>query len=216
MYGSMGNMPFQNVVILVITTVLAVMVCMVIHELCHGFAAYALGDPTAKRMGRLTLNPVRHIDPIGGLMLLFVGFGWAKPVQVDPRYFDKPKRDMALVALAGPFSNFILAFLTMGLWVNTYVWALRGGTPGYILSSFLESLIILNLGLGIFNLLPIPPLDGSKVLATFLPDRFYWRWMQVERYGMFILLFLMITGSLSGFLNNFINGLFNLMVGVWT
>jgi Zn-dependent protease len=213
-----------DIFIQVVTTIAAVVICLVVHEVCHGLAAYALGDPTAKRMGRFSFNPVRHIDPIGGLMLLFVGFGWAKPVQVDSRYFQNPKRDMALTALAGPVSNFIMAFFAAGILFNTFETVeIAGSIHFYMVDgifknamfSFLQALVFLNIGLGVFNLIPIPPLDGSKVLATFLPGRIYWTYMQYERYGMFVLLFLMMTGSLSGFLGNFINGIFRLMLRVW-
>jgi Zn-dependent protease len=168
----------------------SILLAIIVHELCHGFAAYALGDPTAKRMGRLTFNPVKHIDPFGGLMMLIAGFGWAKPVMVDTRYFDNPKRDMALTALAGPISNFILAFIAVGCLRLTY-------SINYI-SDFLFYLALLNIGLGMFNLIPIPPLDGSKVLASFLPDRLYYGFMQLERYGMMMLMVLIIVGNFSG------------------
>jgi Zn-dependent protease len=212
----MRGASFTDILIQVAVIIAAVMLCMIVHELCHGLAAYALGDPTAKTSGRLSFNPVRHIDPIGALMLLFVGFGWAKPVQVDPRYFDNPKRDMALTALAGPFSNFLMAFLAMGIWVHTAVWSLlRGGTPGYALYSFLEAVIYLNIGLGVFNLIPFPPLDGSKVLGAFLSDRAYWALMRYERYGMIVLIVLSMTGSLGGFLQNFVTGIAKAMQSVW-
>jgi len=203
-----------DIAVQIIATVAAVIICLTVHEVCHGLAAYALGDPTAKRMGRFSLNPARHIDPIGGLMLLFAGFGWAKPVQVDSRYFENPKRDMALTALAGPISNFILAFLTAGLMVGTLGWTLRGGILGIALFSFLQSLVILNIGLGVFNLLPIPPLDGSKVLGAFLPDRMYWQLMRFERYGMFILLFLIMFNRIN--LGVFVTRIYQAILGVWT
>ncbi|MCL2003312.1 MAG: site-2 protease family protein [Oscillospiraceae bacterium] len=213
-FENMRGMDVSDIAIQIMATVAAVLICLIVHEICHGLAAYALGDPTAKRMGRFSFNPVRHIDPIGGLMLLLLGFGWAKPVMVDPRYFENPKRDMALTALAGPVSNFILAFLSMGLLANTARWALGAGLVGAALFSFLRTLVFLNIGLGVFNLIPIPPLDGSKVLGAFLPDRMYWQLMRFERYGMFILLFLLMFGRID--LNRFVNGIFNAMLGVWT
>ena len=223
-FRSMEGADPLEIFIQVIATVAAVVICLVVHEVCHGLAAYALGDPTAKRMGRFSFNPVRHIDPIGGLMLLFVGFGWAKPVQVDSRYFQNPKRDMALTALAGPISNFIMAFIAAGILLSTFeTVVIDGNIRFYVVDgifknamfSFLQALVFLNIGLGVFNLIPIPPLDGSKVLATFLPSRIYWAYMQYERYGMFVLLFLMMTGSLSDFLGSFIDGIFRLMYKVW-
>jgi Zn-dependent protease len=213
-FSNMRGADPMDIILQVFTTVAAVVICLTVHEICHGLAAYALGDPTAKRMGRFSLNPVKHIDPIGGLMLLFAGFGWAKPVQVDTRYFENPKRDMALTALAGPISNFILAFLSAGLMVVTFRWTVSAGLTGAALYSFLQSLVILNIGLGVFNLLPIPPLDGSKVLGAFLPDHIYWQLMRFERYGMFILLFLIMFGRIN--LGGLVITIYQAMLGVWT
>lgn len=153
-----------------------------VHELCHGLAAYKLGDPTAKQMGRLTLNPIRHIDPMGFIMVIVAGFGWAKPVPVDMRYFKNQKRGMALCAAAGPTSNFVLAFLCMIIYSSVFLMT-KGQYPDW-LDTFMQNIIILNIYLGIFNLLPVPPLDGSKILGAFLPDRAYYKLMRYERYGM--------------------------------
>jgi Zn-dependent protease len=185
-------MPFHMMLIYIVITLTALVFTLVIHELCHGLAAYALGDPTARRDGRLSLNPLRHIEPFGALMMLLVGFGWARPVSVNPRFFDNPKRDMALTALAGPISNFLLAFLSVGVMKLFDVTSIITNTVGSYIGDFFFYMAILSTGLGIFNLIPIPPLDGSKVLAAFLPDRLYWRYMQIERYGMFILMGLLL------------------------
>ena len=168
--------------------VLAVLLCLTVHETCHGLAALALGDPTARSMHRLSLNPLRHIDWLGLAMMLVAGFGWAKPVPVDPRYFRKPKQGMAVTALAGPVSNLVLAFLALAAG-----WAIAEVVPfGTIANGVFEfcvfTLAPLSIGLGLFNLLPIPPLDGAKVLGALLPDRTYFRLMQYERYGMVVLL----------------------------
>jgi Zn-dependent protease len=216
-FSDIGEMPTELIIIRLSTMLIGVLLCLSVHELCHGLAAYALGDPTAKRMGRLSVNPIRHLDPIGSLMLLVAGFGWARPVQVDPRYFENPKRDMALVALAGPVSNFVLAFLMVGglkftLSPGNFV---PTGTVGLFLFYLFFSTATMSIGLGIFNLVPIPPLDGSKVLASFLPSRFYWQLMQIERYGMFILLFLVMTGSMRGFIGNFLDGILSLFMRVF-
>lgn len=181
--------------------VLAVLLCLTVHETCHGLAAYALGDPTARDRHRLSLNPLRHIDWLGLAMMLFAGFGWAKPVPVDPRYFKKPKRGMALTALAGPASNLLLAFLAM-LFCHKVLDGLVTSESGfgYGLYIFLHLFLApLSIGLGLFNLLPIPPLDGSKVLGAFLPDRAYFGLMRYERWGMLLLLALSwfgVTGDL--------------------
>ena len=178
--------------------VIAIFLCLTVHETCHGLAAYALGDPTAKSMHRLSLNPLRHIDWIGLLMMFAVGFGWAKPVPVDPRYFKKPKQGMALTALAGPVSNLLLAAAALAL-LRGAVLVLPGTDWTIWLVNFLLELSILSVGLGLFNLIPIPPLDGSKVLAVFLPDRAYITLMRYERSGILVLLVLSLlnVGSIS-------------------
>ena len=180
----------------------AVLICIMVHEVSHGLAAYALGDPTAKTRHRLSFNPLRHIDPFGALMMLLVGFGWAKPVPVDVRYFKKPKAGMALTALAGPVSNFALAYVALlgayltagiieinGLYLSTFAWGML---------DFLQMLAMLSIGLGVFNLIPFPPLDGSKVLGAFLPDRAYYKLMRYEFAGMFVLMALLWIGVLDG------------------
>ena len=182
--------------------VAAILICLIIHEVSHGLAAYKLGDPTAKMNHRLSLNPLRHLDLFGTLMMVVVGFGWAKPVPVDPRYFKKPKQGMAITALAGPLSNFVLAFLS-AIAVNFLSGAMTVKGEGGVLftaARFFYLMVLLNIGLGIFNLIPFPPLDGSKVLAMFLPDRAYDQWMRLERYGMFVLMLLLFTGVFDTFL----------------
>lgn len=196
--------------------VLAVLLCLTVHEACHGLAAYALGDPTARDRHRLSLNPLRHIDWLGLAMMLAVGFGWAKPVPVDPRYFKRPKQGMALTALAGPVSNLLLALLAVFLSRELYA---RGewmpmGIRVSLFQFLLYTLAPLSIGLGLFNLLPIPPLDGSKVLGAFLPDRAFFGLMRYERYGMFLLLALGwfgVTGDLvSGAIMKTYEGFFQL------
>ena len=193
--------------------VAAVLLCLSVHETCHGLAAYVLGDPTAKSMHRLSFNPLRHIDWLGLVMMLTFGFGWAKPVPVDPRYFKKPKQGMAITALAGPFSNFLLAaFLLLGCKVidlyapYTVFW---NGLYGFGMSAAL-----LSVGLGLFNLIPIPPLDGSKVLAAFLPDQIYGTWMHYERYGLLVLLVLSFLGVGEGLISRAIGGVFMALVNL--
>lgn len=162
--------------------VAAVLLCLVLHEVCHGLAAYALGDPTAKRGKRLSLNPLHHIDWLGLAAMFFAGVGWAKPVPVDSRYFKRPKIGMAITALAGPVSNLVLAFMLL---------LLMKFTDNATLFYFLLDTAVLSVGLGLFNLIPLPPLDGSKILAVVLPDRIYRVWMRYEHLGFFVVILLM-------------------------
>lgn len=172
---------------------LAVLFCLTVHEMCHGLAALALGDPTAKRQHRLSLNPLRHIDWFGLLMMLVAGFGWARPVPVNPNYFKKPRQGMALTALAGPASNLLLALLLLIPARLIYTYA-HYSVFNQTALDFLTSTAALSIGLGLFNLIPIPPLDGSKVLAVLLPERAY-RWlMRYERFGIFALWLLVALG----------------------
>jgi Zn-dependent protease len=167
-------------------------VSLVLHELAHGWAAYLLGDPTAKAHGRLSLNPIRHLDTWGTVMLaatfLLSGgtffFGWAKPVPVDPRFFKDGQRGMAWVGAAGPLTNYTVALAAVGMIWLTYTWS------SYVAQLFV-TLLVLNVILGTLNLIPVPPLDGSRVLGGFLPREAYKHWVALDRYGnyVFILLF---------------------------
>lgn len=187
----------------------AVLLCLTVHETCHGLAAYALGDPTARRAHRLSLNPLRHIDWFGLLMMFAAGFGWAKPVPVNPNYFKKPKQGMALTALAGPVSNFLLALLTLLAARILCDVAAYSETNQRILD-FLLMVAVLSIGLGLFNLVPIPPLDGSKVLFAVLPDRTYDWLMRNERYGMLLLFALVFFNVGSNALSKTIQWVFDL------
>ena len=193
--------------------VAAVLLCLTVHELCHGLAALSLGDPTAKSMDRLSLNPLRHIDWLGLLMMFTVGFGWAKPVPVDPRYFKDPKKGMALTALAGPASNFMLAFSLILISKGIYLYA--DYTPVWnAIYNFLHLTAVLSIGLGLFNLLPIPPLDGAKVLGGLLPDRTYFALMRYERYGMLLLLLMSFADVGSGVINRGIAAVYGVMINL--
>ena len=172
---------------------LAVLFCLTVHETCHGLAALALGDPTAKRQHRLSLNPLRHIDWFGLLMMLVAGFGWGRPIPVNPNYFKKPRQGMALTALAGPVSNLLLALLLLIPARLIYTYA-HYSVFNQTALDFLTSTAALSIGLGLFNLIHIPPLDGSKVLAVLLPERAY-RWlMRYERFGISALWLLVALG----------------------
>ena len=190
---------------------IAVFLCLTVHETCHGLAAYALGDPTAKREHRLSLNPLHHIDWVGLACMLVLGFGWAKPVPVDMRYFKKPKQGMALTALAGPVSNFLLALLLLLIARGEFLRAVTTGSFSGTWFSFLVDTASLSVGLGLFNLVPIPPLDGSKVLAVLLPDRAYNWLMRYERFGMLVLLVVISVGVGSNALNSAIRWTFTLL-----
>ena len=194
----------------------AVLLCLTVHETCHGLAAYALGDPTARRAHRLSLNPLRHIDWFGLLMMFAAGFGWAKPVPVNPNYFKKPKQGMALTALAGPVSNFLLALLTL-LAARIFCDVAAYSETNQRILDFLLMVAVLSIGLGLFNLVPIPPLDGSKVLFAVLPDRAYDWLMRNERDGMLLLFALVFFDVGSNALSKTIQWVFDLfcrMVGL--
>jgi Zn-dependent protease len=182
--------------------ILAVPVLMAItfHEVAHGYVAYLLGDPTAKSAGRLTLNPIKHLDPIGTLALFLVKVGWAKPVPINPRYFQNPRQGLIWVSLAGPVTNFILAVLfalAFHALIAVYGHMPQGKAMGVFkpLAYMFQAGVLVNLGLGLFNLLPIPPLDGSNILAGLLPPQLAKKYMQSAKYGFIILIILFLTGT---------------------
>ena len=179
-------------------SVLPALICITLHECAHGWAAYRLGDDTAKRMGRLTINPLKHIDIIGLAMMVLFRFGWAKPVPVDMRKFKNPKRDMAVTAAAGPLMNVMLCLAALFLYGLTAPGAFYRGGALYYLNEGLYLTAYLSLALALFNIIPIPPLDGSKVLYSFISDRAYMQLMRYERYGMIALLALIVLSDFSG------------------
>lgn len=192
----------DNITELVLTA-LAVLITLTVHEYCHGYAAYRLGDNTARNLGRLTLNPIRHIDPIGALCMIFLHVGWAKPVPINPRNFKNPKRDFAITALAGPLSNLLLAFLFSGLYLFTFA-LVRDMTFTEIsfkynlivnILTFLRVFFLVNTGIAIFNLIPIPPLDGSRILNVVLPPKTYFGIMRYERQIYFAMLGWLVLGD---------------------
>lgn len=206
-------------------TVPAVLLVIIFHELAHGVTAYKLGDPTAKRMGRLSLNPLKHLDPIGAICMVVFHFGWAKPVPVDMRYFRNPKRDMALTALAGPLCNFFFAFLSIPLYFLAekayYSVAVAQGPESFAtqlvltLFYFLYYFHAVSLGLCLFNLIPLPPLDGSRILFAFLPPRYYYSLMRYERMISLALMLFLLTGANFGFLDMFASRISGAMESVW-
>ena len=173
------------------------------HEFAHGFVAYRLGDPTARDAGRLTLNPLKHLDPLGTIAFFFIKFGWAKPVPVNPGYFQNPKKDMLWVALAGPATNLglavVSAILTKGIWMLATILPYSSATEAILvpLNSMLIASVWINLVLCIFNFLPIPPLDGSRILMGLLPNNLALSYMRIERFGFLIIIVLAFSGLLS-------------------
>ncbi len=171
----------------------AILFGLTIHEFSHGYVAWRLGDPTAKMMGRLTLNPLKHLDPIGTIALFLFHFGWAKPVPIDPRNFRHPTRDMAISGLAGPAANLLTAAVT-GLILRVLILFHVGGFVALLTSYF----VLFNLILCFFNLIPIPPLDGSRLLYHLLPPNLAAAYGQLERYGFLILIGIILVGELTG------------------
>ena len=193
----------NNFILQIIILAPPILLALTVHEFAHGYVAYRLGDPTAKNLGRLTLNPLKHIDPIGILAFFIIKIGWAKPVPVNPNYFRDPRKDMLWVALAGPAVNFVLAVISAIL--TKVVWFIAASIPYspiaeailVPLNEVLMASVWINLVLCIFNFLPIPPLDGSKILAGILPPEAALKYASVEKYGFVILMLLAFSGILS-------------------
>jgi Zn-dependent protease len=167
------------------------LIALPVHEFAHGWVAYKMGDPTAKYAGRLTLNPFKHLDLMGVIMMYVVGFGWAKPVPVNSVYFKDRRKGMILVSLAGPLSNLILGFLSMFLWgifVKLVDVGLIAANTAFManliinVQDFFQTLVIVNISLAVFNLFPIPPLDGSRLISSFIPEESYYRFARYEQY----------------------------------
>lgn len=191
-----GN--YAEAIISILSRCFVVFCCLPIHELAHGLVAHWLGDDTAKLKGRLTLNPLAHLNPLGTIMIFLVGIGYANPVPVNARNFKNPKGGMALTALAGPVSNLLMGWVSIWLfYICRYAFAGGSGFGGAVTYFFLYAAQI-NVMLAVFNLLPIPPLDGSKILAGLLPTSIYFKYMQYERYIMIALFVLLLTGVLNG------------------
>lgn len=186
--------------LLLVFSLVAIVIAIAIHEFAHAFAADRLGDPTPRLQGRLTLNPLAHLDPIGTLMIIFARFGWGKPVQFDPFNLRNPRRDSAIISIAGPATNFVFAIMCSAiLHLLNYNPAVGASLISTAVLALLQICIIVNLSLGVFNLVPIHPLDGFKIVEGVLPDEYARQWHELEGYGMIFLLFLAfpILGSVS-------------------
>lgn len=193
-----------------------ILMAITFHECAHGYAAYKMGDPTAKNQGRLSLNPLAHMDLIGAVCMLLFRFGWAKPVPINPNYFRDRKKGTMLVSIAGPLSNLALALLGAILWglVARFSAYLGSEIFASVLVTIFMQMVMLNISFAIFNLIPLPPLDGSKILGALLPPKYYYKLLQYERYAFPFLILLMATGALNGILSFFINPLWNGLLNI--
>lgn len=200
---------------------IALTVAITVHEFAHAWSADRLGDPTPRMQGRLTLNPLAHLDPLGTLMILIARFGWGKPVQFDPFNLRHPRRDAAIISIAGPLSNIVIAIL--GAVILQALFSLRlpllndaiGGLLVYFIISLIKPLIVFNVILAIFNLVPIHPLDGFKIVGGILPEEYARSWYQLEPYGMIFLIFLVfpIVGPVSP-INQLISPIINVVLSL--
>ncbi len=197
----------------ILLSVVPALICITLHELSHGYVAYRLGDDTAKRAGRLTLNPIKHLDIMGLIMMVIFRVGWAKPVPVNMYKFKNPKRGMAITALAGPVSNILIAVVFLFLY-GLLIIPLSAGAVGQYLLRMMKLTAYISVGLGIFNLIPVPPLDGSKVLFSLMSDESYYKLMRYERYGTIAMVLLVATGILGRPLSAAIQWLYTALIPV--
>ena len=213
-----GSIDVLSVLMQIAAVLIIIFLILPLHELAHGWVAYKLGDNTAKYNGRLTFNPIASIDPLGALCILLFGFGWAKPVPVNSRNFKNPKRDMAITALAGPLSNLLAALV--GALLQNVLYLFVSSMPGWLFSMlnlFLGYYVMLNVMLAVFNLIPLPPLDGSRIVGAFMSDRMLFKYYQYQRVIMLVLFLLLFTGILSlplGYLQSWVSNAIYWLAGL--
>lgn len=213
-----GDVDFINLVLMLGSMCFVVFCAAPLHEFAHALIAVKLGDDTPRLRGRLTINPTAHIDPIGALMIFLFGFGYAKPVEVRMRHFKKPKRDMALVALAGPVCNLLQAFVCLFFSNASYSIAVNTGNQVLVyMHLFFYFAASININLAVFNFLPIPPLDGSRLATALLPSKYYYAIMKYERYimiGLFVLLFTNVLSTPLSFISGLLLSLFDKITAI--
>ena len=205
----------MNFIINTLITVPMVLIALMFHELAHGYVSIKLGDPTPRMQGRMTLNPFAHLDLVGTLLMIFTRFGWAKPVQINPRYYKDPKKGMALTALAGPLMNFLLAILAMLLYGIYFIIVSKTGLMAgaiHNVSYLVMRFVTLNLCFMVFNFIPIPPLDGSRILGIFLSNRAYFKVQEYERYSFIILIILSAIGAFDRLIGTGVSAIFNVIL----
>ena len=207
-----GNADGFSLLVTFFSRLFVIFCTMPIHEYAHAYIATKLGDQTPRLSGRLTLNPMAHISPLGAIMIFLCGFGYAKPVNVNPRNFKDPKKGMALTAIAGPISNLLMGFVFIFFSTLIFNIAKTESLMIYAIYNFLTFAGVVNVNLAVFNLLPIPPLDGSRILQLLIPAKHYYKFMQYERYVVLVVFLLIMTGVLStplSYISTLIIGLFS-------
>ena len=205
---------FRYSLIEIIISVPITLIALTGHELAHAWVSTKLGDPTPRYQGRLTLNPLAHLDPIGTILMILTGFGWAKPVSINPQFYKDRKKGMALTAIAGPISNFIMAFL--GFLIGVIIIVIESKLQAsaytiYMTWGVVELFVVRNLCFMVFNIIPIPPLDGSKVLGLFIPNRIYYQILQYEQYAIILIMFLSLSGAFDIIIGRGVNAFFELI-----